>query len=259
MKLRKLDQILEQCLQETDLKENNMFNADKLQKLCEDALEETSLETMVKNTINDLITDYNPIKEDFWTQDTLEQIEEPLAENLGYKVYGEDGDNALVIDVKGRPDITNEEVLNLLNEDENALQLAIQDFAQVLDEQIPNFTIRGRMGGYWGIADLDHNIVITERGKQLMVDKLMELAKNNEADTYEGTLADAEAEDRIEGFLYDLCDNYKDDIYDTLLHDNEAFAIDPKFLALMKDLEESIDSQEKAWNDLQSWEYLTEE
>lgn len=257
MRIRKLDQILEQCIEETTQIGDNMLNLNKLSKICNEALEEDTLQKMAQDTIEEILEN-NPVY-DFFSKATLEQIEEPVAEKEDYTVYGETGENYLVLDVKGRPDIKNPEVQEILEKHEDALLLAIEDFANLLLEEIPNFVTAGRMGGYWGLKDFDHNLVVSTRGKQIMVYQLVKLAKDNDADSYEGTLEEAEEEDRVEAFLYDLADNYLEDLMNNLLDDDEAFEIKAEYLATMKKLEQAIDSQEKTWNEPEAWDYLTEE
>ena len=226
--------------------------SEKLNRLMNEAEE-------VSNDINSLIR--QELKE-YGEEDLLEGIRpisssslEDLAEANGYKVYGGDGfdDNALVIDVKGRPDITNQKVDEFLQSHPDELQWAIDDFADGCRDDISGFTIRGRMGGYWGLSNLDDNITITETGYDSMVNKVNEFL--NDPELYKSELEETQTEEDLKSLIYDVIQYNTTEIANTLIENDNALDIKPEFLEKMNELKDRIDAQEQAWNDPENWEH----
>lgn len=225
----------------------------KLDKILEMALSEALPVELDQIILNEL-------KE--WTPEILESVadyiyenEADIAEQAGYKCYGGDGfkDNALVLNVKGRPDIDPDKVGRENNEDFwDEIELAIADFADVLKDEFEGFTIRGRMGGYWGLADLDHNIQITEHGYELMKVKTLELLEDPEL-YYKEAMEEAETEEDVKSVVYDVINYELTSVSNALITGDDTIEIKPEFLARMNELSDLIDKQEKAMQEPEFW------
>ena len=188
--------------------------------------------------------------------DYISENEEDVAEQAGYKCYCGDGfqDNALVLDVKGRPDIDADVVGRENNEDFwNEINLALADFADRLKEEIPGFTIRGRMGGYWGISDLDHNIDITDHGYELMKVKTLELLNDPEL-MYNGAMEEAQTDEDRESVIYDVLNYDLTVVSNALITGDDTIEIKPEFLARMNELSDLIDKQEAEMQKPEFWQ-----
>lgn len=237
MKMRKLDQILEQCLEDMELNETK-FDFKTLNKLCEDAEEHEDNEYEYPSEDEEeaelVIQQY---EEDILDRKDLMSEKEEAAKNSGYQMY----DNSLVINVKGRPDITNEQVIEYLNtpEGEDAYQLAIQDFINILDKyEIDNFVTEGRMSGYWGISEFGLEI----SNEEYLVQKLLEKAKQDP--DYENIRELG----NLNGFLQDILYNNIDEFAE-----EAELSVRSEDLNTMKRLSELIDKQEEEMNKPEFW------
>lgn len=229
MKMRKLDQILEQCLEDMSINESK-FNFDKFNKLCEDVYD---LDDPDKEEALEVLGRY---EEDILDKKDLTTEKEEAAENAGYKLY----DNSLVIDVKGRPYIDNEQVSNYLNspEGEDHYQLAIQDFINALSNEIPDFVTEGRMNGYWGIADFDLEIANYDE----LAEALLNKAKQDP--DYEQIKELGNLNGHLEDILYSNLEEFAE---------LAELKIANEDLTTMKELSDLIDKQEAEMNKPEFW------
>lgn len=173
---------------------------------------------------------------------------EDIVKDTPYKVYGTDYGNALMLDVKGRPDIDTDRLgIEADNRFYDKIQGDIGFFAQNLQEEYPNFITAGRMSGWWGLKDLASNIVLSEAGKQ----HLKELTKryiDNAIQNEEYTEDELTASD-----VYDIIYEQKP-VYDLLTEFDDSFEIAPEYLEQMNNLVADIDAQEKFMNEPEYWE-----
>ena len=216
-----------------------MINIKKLNEALQNFLNEelnNSIKDSIKENIILFIKDYG--FEDYFTDYDLQDIEQQLADQYGYKLYGEDGSNCLVINVKGRPNIS----LEVTPEMQQEIDLKIDGLVDFLREQYPNFVIVGRMGGYWGLSNFIENINISEQGILKLQNKVEEIVQDL-IDNKEYT------EQEVKEDMYDVIHNNKDELIDILIQDVNNFEIVNSYLQDLKDIEESINDVEKQLND----------
>ena len=201
--------------------------------------------------IQDLIDEYTTdiVSETDVNGDVLDEI----AESYGYRAYkGDEGysDVALMMNVKGMPDLRN---LDMEISDED-LYFALDSFIDYLHEEFgKDFTIRGRMSGYWGLSDMERHLTLSEAGKQAIADELKEVIHNEDNEEDWQNAKDDEERYNIarDCLVYDMA------LGDRLLNDSaEYWELKPKFLNKMNRLKETIENEEEAmqnkiyWNDL---------
>ena len=182
-----------------------------------------------------------------------------LAKSYGYRAYGSDGrDDALVMNVKGMPDLDLEELGLDYEKDYKLIQNEIELLADTLSQEFPGFIILGHMGGYWGLDKLNRNITISDKGYEALEAEVKELLQDPDL-WYKEALEEAKTEDEKDGIIYDcIYENTSDLGY--ILNDNSDYLdIEPEFLKRMNELKEIILSQEKAMQSKEYWQDFTEE
>lgn len=200
-----------------------------------------------------------------WKQDLLDRISpidnmDEVAENHGFKLYGGDGfsDNALVINVKGMPDIDAAEVGEINDEIFwNKIEQQVEIFAHELEDKYEDFTIRGRMGGYWGLSNVESHLIITENGYKQMVKKVVELLNNPQL-MYKEELDAAKNEADLKSVIYDVVNLDTQEIANVLVIEDDTIDIEPEFLEKMKKLKEEIFAKEKEMGTKEYWDALKE-
>lgn len=152
------------------------------------------------------------------------------AEKEGYEYYEGRDENLISINTKGMGYLDSETLEKYgISSEEN--EEAIELFAKVLEDEIPYFTIEGRMGGHWGIAF--ENFYPSE----VFDFDATKLELNLEEDDFDedGSIASYYIlEDKIENALYDL-------------EDKKVIGISSTLINYMKDLETSIYETWKMW------------
>ena len=185
-----------------------------------------------------------------WKADFLDaisgEIDETLntiAENNDYRLY----DDALVIDVKGRPNILLD--LKELGVAENAVENAIYSFINRLSAEWNDFTVLGRSGGYWGFENATEQVGITDKG----IDKIVAKVKEVIEDEFAEELDEADGNEvEIAGVVYTALSSFTSDIAEVLL-DDTALTFDADLMNKMAQLEEKINQEESAMNKKEYW------
>lgn len=165
---------------------------------------------------------------------------EELYNNLGnYKIY----DNAVVINVKGRPYLD----FDTSNIDNDYFNNEIQLFADALATKFPDFVVKGRMGGYWGLDNAkDHVFLNRDKVFNLIYDKLnndilREL--NNLEDFHEYDIYDA-----VQNIFFNKID------LDDITENSEYWEVEPNFIQNLNDLAKDIDNKEAEMNNADYWQ-----
>lgn len=184
-----------------------------------------------------------------------DDLYQTLADKYGYKYY----DDAMVFDVKGRPNlhITAEDVG--VDEDTfyNELNSQIEFLAEDLHYEHPDFRICGRSGGYWGFLVGLKDLAVTKAYAEKFVNDML----NNEEflDWLYSPDADGMA---VNDVVWSYIWNYTE--YDILCDDVisnplENLDLSDEFKEKMNNLAETIDSTEKAMDSVDYWKDLFSE
>ena len=189
-------------------------------------------EQEIINVVQEYVSEIPEVLDSF----ELSEIQSALCENLDCIIYGENGTNNLVIDVKGRPYIEVEAISDYLAtpDGEQAYQFAINSFAQELTNKWDDFVILGRSGGYWGFEDV--SITLSQEGLQA----LARLTKAKADAEYEGSVVDA------------ISENYQD-FFTELAEDADNFTFTQELLNKINQLKDLIDEKEKQMNTKEFW------
>lgn len=177
-----------------------------------------------------------------------------IAENNGYKAYGgrDYGNTALVINVKGRPNLDLDALGLKYDDDYDRVNAAINTFASQLEDEFSDFTIRGRMGGYWGLANLENNLAISEDGFMALKDEVKKLLTDPTLRYKEG-FDEASTFDEFASVAEDCIIADSTMIANKLLEDSSYITIDPDFLVRMQELVDAINAEEKAMQSKEYW------
>ena len=199
-------------------------------KLCESKSKKVSLKKLKKvNESDEIIDDLKALESDIidYIHDK-ESVFEDVAEGTKYTVY----EDALCINVKGRPNINVDIPDDMLETAGDYIDTYISDLADSLHKEDDDFVIYGRMGGYWGYKNFENYITINDKGLKVLKDKVIELMKD---------------EDNTDFNSYEIVDYYKEDLADEL--DGRHLSISKDFLKKLEDLSSVIDTNEKIIND----------
>ena len=199
-------------------------------KLCESKSKKVSLRKLKKvNESDEIIDDLKALEPDIidYIYDK-ESVFEDVAEGTKYTVY----EDALCINVKGRPDIWVDIPDDMLETAGDYIDTYISDLADSLHKEDDDFVIYGRSGGYWGYKNFENYITINDKGLKVLKDKVIELMKD---------------EDNTDSNSYEIVDYYKEDLADEL--DGRHLSISKDFLKKLEDLSSVIDTNEKIIND----------
>lgn len=218
----------------------------------DEAISTDTLDSLIKDALKDS-TDYLLSE----TYGDFAYINE-LAESVGYKTYGgsEYKSTALVMNVKGMPDLDLDALGLAYDVDAgDKIQLAINDFAEQLEEEFEDFTIRGRMGGYWGLANFEKNITISKDGYISLIDAVKVLL-NDPTLKYKESFDEANDDNNIEEIkdIISECIYYdSNELVNNLNSDPNYIEVKPEYLAKMNELRDLIKAQEKAMQDPTYW------
>lgn len=237
MKIRKLDKLLEQCLQEVE----SELSINNLQTLCEKALDEKNLYDAGSYIIEELLEEFSP--KEYLNNYKLEEIINCLLTEYGFHLYNTGDEIAGVINVKNRPKINNQEVLEYLQNNSSLLQNTIQNFIVTLRKKFKNFIVYGKSGGYWGFNNLIDSIQVTPEGKQQLINNLMTKI-NLDFDNSELDLID---------YIREVAFNYQTELYECLLEDQNYLCISDSFLKDLQELNSLIEAEENQMNTQQYW------
>ena len=206
----------------------------------------TELEKFLDNYISELKdeTGVIPVSSlffelDYPEYDQIDEIASELAEQIDCLTYG----NNCVINVKGRPEIKFDykEELGMTSEEfDNVLQDYIQMFADTLDKDFSGFVIEGRMGGYWGLSDVDTHVILSPLGIENLKEEIERLAHNEMTKDYDENLTQEDYQS--------IVDMYNDDIADFLMQDLGNFQFDSDYVSSLTALKARIDAEEEKMN-----------
>ena len=173
----------------------------------------------------------------------LTEIAESLAEELGCKIYSDNGRHYLVKNVKGMPNIDEKSSGLDFSKESNceAVNSAVELFGERLAHEYgDDFVIVGRMGGYWGLTNPEAQIVVSGKGYEKLAEILLEEYKEK-GYTEEDTLGD---------YLY-----YNDRHFGELLQEDfENFEFNKEYKENMESLINSIKEEEKQMNSKEYWD-----
>lgn len=222
--------------------------------LTEELPQETNLDEIILKELKN----WEPEILDELQKSDLAEMLEPCAEANDYVIY----DEALTIDVKGRPNIQ-EPLLSELNDkfgNDTVGQIIFDEIQTFIDYELPNdIVILGRSGGYWGYDNVTSAATITEHGYELMKNEVNELLHNNDL-VFPERLIDA-GDDRLEleGVVYDCIYSNVNSIAHVLLNNEDTVEIEPGMLEKMKELSDRIDEKEAEMNTEEFWSKYNED
>ena len=199
-------------------------------KLCESKSKKVSLKKLTRvNESDEIIDELKNFEPDIidYIYDK-ESVFKDVAEGTKYTVY----EDALCLNVKGRPDIWVDISDDMLETAGDYIDTYISELADSLHEEDDDFVIYGRMGGYWGYKNFENYITINDKGLKVLKDKVIELMKD---------------EDKADWTPYDIILDYKEELADEL--DGWYLTISKDFLKKLEDLSSIIDDEEKKLND----------
>lgn len=187
-------------------------------------------------------------------------LDSEVYDDLAYKYdfihRKEYGDDYILLDVKGRPNLSFD-ADDLGIDDETfyyELNYQITDFADELREEFPGFVVLGRSGGYWGLEVSHGDLKFTKNLAEKFVEEIM-----NDSEYLEDALANPEiktADDLVEDFWdSNTIDFGYDSVLDILDEMSFTDAVDftDEFKKSLEDLKTSIDSAEKEMNNIDFW------
>ena len=204
-----------------------------------------TLEDEAKYIVNSFLTsDYYNLG-DVLDEYELSEISGELAEDMNCIVYGENNKDNLVLNVKGRPHITNSEILDYLNDPENSdvYTFAIDSFVTELKNKYPDLIILGRSSGYWGLEDCNSQITLTNDGIDTLIEALIEKAK----DYYNRPIGEEELNTAWELFGADL-------VKDLMTNASINFKFKDEYKNKMLQLIDDIKDKEEQMNHKEYWE-----
>ena len=220
----------------------------ELEKVLALALDESMDTFYAIDFVNDVIKEWEPELLDYIN--SMDYIE-PLVEANGYKIY----DSAMVLDVKGRPNIKFDVPRDKEQAFATALNDEIQIFANSLEEVDEDFVVLGRSGGYWGLNNLSDNIKMSEKGLDTISHKVFEIGQTEDyKDAWDNAI---ESEDRfeLEDVAYNIIQNNLSELSE-LLKEEDCLEIKPEFLERMKKISDAIDKKEEEWQSKEFWKEL---
>ena len=226
MDLRKLDEILEQALNE-------------------------ELPANLDDIILDELKDWEAYIIDELSASDLSEIINKFAEDNGYLIY----DEAIVLNVKGRPRITNPELLDKDLPFMEAIELFIETLSDEIGTTENDFVIKGRSGGYWGLDNVlsYKSCKITEHGYELMKQEALQILNDPDL-VYGERLAEA-GDDALElqGIAYDCIYSNKNALAGKLQEAEDTIELKDTIMEEMKKLSDAIDEKEKEMNTEEFW------
>lgn len=218
--------------------------------------EELPQETNLEDKILKELKNWEPEILDELQKSDLAEMLEPCAEANDYVIY----DEALTIDVKGRPNIQ-EPLLSELNDklgNDTVGQIIFDEIQTFADYELPNdIVILGRSGGYWGYDNVTSAATITEHGYEVLKNAVIGYL-NDENLQYKERLADAD-EDELEGIIYDCIYSNTNDLSTELRENEETVEIESGMLEKMKELSDRIDEKEAEMNTEEFWSKYNED
>lgn len=185
-----------------------------------------------------------------------ENVYEHLAEAYNYNYIVESGDNYMMLNVKGRPNLSFDAEDLGVDDDTFYYELnsQISDFADELREEFPGFAVLGRSGGYWGLEVSHGDLKFTRKLAERFVEEIM-----NDSEYLETIFGDEDietADDFIEYYWYSNSTMFS---YGSVLDladeigVTDALDFTDEFKKSLEDLSTSIDSAEKEMNNIDFW------
>ena len=190
--------------------------------------------------------------------EVVEELVEELVDGYGFQMYGDMGDTFIVLNVKGKPEIT----LDIIDKFEDIgkeedlnryIEARVEIFANQLSKEDRDFAILGRSGGYWGydICDYRYLLTLSKQGidlvEKMLEEYVQELIDNGETDDEDIFY------NRIEGDVTFTQIDYNEvllrceyDIVEELIKDTDNFRIEMSYIDKMNKLKHRIFEEEQS-------------
>lgn len=247
---------LEETLEDNNNIVHKLLNEDELDdEINQDLSSSFSQEELIDAAESNLNSRVRDIF-DYGDSSLDSEVYDYLAYKYDFIHRQEYGDDYILLDVKGRPNLSfGADDLGI--DDETfyyELNYQISDFADELKEEFPGFVVLGRSGGYWGLEVSHGDLKFTKNLAEKFVEEIM-----NDSEYLEDALASPEiktADDLVEDFWYsNTIDFGHDSVLDILDEMSFTDAVDftDEFKKSLEDLKTSIDSAEKEMNNIDFW------
>lgn len=209
----------------------------------EESLDDTSIDELIEQEI----------KENGWETEILAQLDKDekiqiisnVVDNYGYTIY----DNALVFNVKGRPNIHYTDA-DIPAEEYN---LALSDFSNSLANEHEDFVTLGRSAGYWGIDNLSDKLVISEDGINVIKKEILKHLNAPDEEYVEAMKETEDVPSLVRGVIYDVLNDYYTDFAYELCNYTDSLDIAPELIKEMTDISTAIDAKETEMDTAEFW------